>query len=78
MKKRTGFVSNSSSSSFLVIGRTINEDEINESNVKDIIFESCFEGEYGQLWGEFSSMEMFDKYKEIVKSREDWDYNTIY
>lgn len=78
MKKRLGFVSNSSSSSFLIIGKTINQEDINEDNVKDIIAQSAFEGEYGNLWIEFKSMDMLNKYIEVVK-RESFDgYDTTY
>jgi len=78
MKKRLGFVSNSSSSSFIVIGREINQDEINEENVNDIVFESIIDGEYGQLGGEFDSMEMFNAYKEFVENKKDSHHDTSY
>jgi len=78
MKKRLGFVSNSSSSSFIIIGKTINQEDINEDNVKEIVAQSCFEGEYGNLWVEFQSMDMLNKYIEVVSEDSFENYDTTY
>ena len=78
MKKRLGFVSNSSSSSFLIIGKEISQDKINEENIEDIVFESAFSGEYGQIMGKFDSMKMFNKYIEHVSNNNDLYHDTTY